>query len=96
MTQLKKKYHFLAVSYILLGKLHGSTMSCYVSFILQQPGEVCMSLEVPFLRLSAFLSKSKLGLMKTGGVRHTLKNGVEWPCTRHCKGFLLPRCSISI
>lgn len=76
MTQLKKKCHFFAVSYTLPGKLHGSTMSCYISFILQQPDEVCMSVEVPFLHLSGFLSKSNLGLMKTGGVRHTLKT--EW------------------
>lgn len=76
MTQLKKKCHFFAVSSTLPGKLHGSTMPCYISFILQQPNEVCMSVEVPFLRLSGFLSKSNLGLMKTGGVRHTLKT--EW------------------
>lgn len=56
-------------------------MSGPISFILQQPDEVCMSLEVSFLHLSGFLSKSKLGLMKTGGVRHTLKlewNGQAW------------------
>lgn len=35
-----------------------------------------MSLEVSFLHLRGFLSKSKLGLMKTDGVRHTLK--MEW------------------